>query len=78
MCLGFVKNYHEFVAVRAILGICEGGLLPGMVSFELDITARLKLRSRGLVSVRDVYQRRNGSQAWSLLHSRFTQRRLRR
>lgn len=31
MCLGFVKTYHEFVAVRAILGICEGGLLPGMV-----------------------------------------------
>jgi hypothetical protein len=31
MCLGFVKNYHEFLAVRAILGITEGGLLPGMV-----------------------------------------------
>lgn len=31
MCLGFVKNYAGFVAVRALLGIAEGGLLPGMV-----------------------------------------------
>lgn len=31
MCLGFVKNYADFVAVRAILGVAEGGLLPGMV-----------------------------------------------
>jgi hypothetical protein len=32
MCLGFVRNYKEFMAVRAILGLTEGGLLPGMVS----------------------------------------------
>lgn len=32
MCLGFVKNYGSFIAVRAILGMAEGGLLPGMVS----------------------------------------------
>lgn len=31
MCLGFVQNYAGFVAVRALLGIAEGGLLPGMV-----------------------------------------------
>lgn len=31
MCLGFVHNYGGFVAVRALLGIAEGGLLPGMV-----------------------------------------------
>jgi len=31
MCLGFVRNYPQFMAVRAILGITEGGLLPGMV-----------------------------------------------
>ncbi|KAF7165689.1 hypothetical protein CNMCM6106_001800 [Aspergillus hiratsukae] len=30
MCLGFVRNFAGFVAVRAILGIAEGGLLPGM------------------------------------------------
>ncbi|KAJ5377936.1 uncharacterized protein N7496_005345 [Penicillium cataractarum] len=33
MCLGFVKNYAGFVAVRALLGIAEGGLLPGMVLY---------------------------------------------
>lgn len=33
MCLGFVKNYAGFVAVRALLGIAEGGLLPGMVIY---------------------------------------------
>lgn len=33
MCLGFVRNYAGFVAVRAILGLTEGGLLPGIVSF---------------------------------------------
>ena len=32
MCLGFVHNYSDFVAVRALLGAAEGGLLPGMVS----------------------------------------------
>lgn len=31
MCLGFVRNFGGFVAVRAILGAAEGGLLPGMV-----------------------------------------------
>lgn len=31
MCLGFVRNYGGFVGVRAILGLAEGGLLPGMV-----------------------------------------------
>lgn len=31
MCLGFVRNFVGFVAVRAILGVAEGGLLPGMV-----------------------------------------------
>ncbi|PKX91527.1 putative MFS transporter [Aspergillus novofumigatus IBT 16806] len=33
MCLGFVRNFAGFVAVRAILGIAEGGLLPGMVLY---------------------------------------------
>lgn len=29
MCLGFVRNYAGFLAVRAVLGLTEGGLLPG-------------------------------------------------
>lgn len=33
MCLGFVKNYAGFMTVRAILGLTEGGLLPGIVSY---------------------------------------------
>ena len=34
MCLGFVKNYTGFMIVRAVLGITEGGLLPGIVSSQ--------------------------------------------
>lgn len=37
MCLGFVQNFAQFTAVRALLGIAEGGLLPGMVSFKFTI-----------------------------------------
>ncbi|KAI9374216.1 major facilitator superfamily domain-containing protein [Aspergillus egyptiacus] len=33
MCLGFVRNFGSFVAVRSLLGIAEGGLLPGMVLY---------------------------------------------
>lgn len=33
MCLGFVQNFAQFTAVRALLGIAEGGLLPGMVLY---------------------------------------------
>jgi len=46
MCLGFVKNYHEFVAVRAILGICEGGLLPGMVLYLSGMYTRGEMALR--------------------------------
>src|SRR5690242_9573481 len=31
MCLGFVRSFSSFVTVRALLGVAEGGLLPGMV-----------------------------------------------
>ncbi len=29
---GFVTNYGSFVAIRALSGAAEGGLLPGVVS----------------------------------------------
>lgn len=32
MCLGFIRNFAGFISVRAVLGLAEGGLLPGMVS----------------------------------------------
>jgi hypothetical protein len=32
MSLGFVRNFASFVTVRALLGVAEGGLLPGMVN----------------------------------------------
>lgn len=31
MCIGFIHNFAQFVALRAILGLAEGGLFPGMV-----------------------------------------------
>lgn len=43
MCLGFVQNFAGFAAVRAILGVAEGGLLPGMVSTHLRLELRFEL-----------------------------------
>ncbi|UKZ83772.1 hypothetical protein TrVFT333_011585 [Trichoderma virens FT-333] len=33
MCLGFVRSFGSFAAVRALLGIAEGGLFPGIVLY---------------------------------------------
>lgn len=46
MCLGFVRNYASFMAVRAILGVCEGGLLPGMVLYLSGLYTRGELALR--------------------------------
>lgn len=46
MCLGFVRSYASFVAVRAVLGMCEGGLLPGMVLYLSGIYTRGELALR--------------------------------
>jgi MFS family permease len=64
MCLGFIQNYAGFMAVRALLGIAEGGLLPGIVSIY---HARLRSKHQpnisrgGSIFVRNVYARRDGS-----------------
>ena len=34
MCGGFVKNYSALIGIRVLLGIVEGGLLPGIVSYS--------------------------------------------
>ncbi|KAJ6153745.1 hypothetical protein N7470_006704 [Penicillium chermesinum] len=46
MCLGFVQNYGSFVAVRALLGVAEGGLLPGMILYLSSFYRRADLALR--------------------------------
>lgn len=46
MCLGFIQNFAGFVAVRAILGFTEGGLLPGMILYLSNIYRREELALR--------------------------------
>ena len=73
MCLGFIRNYAGFVAVRAVLGATEGGLLPGIVSFGSLVTFyrhRTDGPPQGLVLVRHVYTRRNGCENWTVLYQR--------
>jgi hypothetical protein len=58
MCLGFVKNYAGFVAVRAILGITEGGLLPGMVCYPWVFQKSASLMDfEGFVPVWNIHSR---------------------
>jgi MFS family permease len=46
MCLGFVQNFGSFVAVRALLGFVEGGLLPGMVLYLSHLYTRGEMALR--------------------------------
>ncbi|ORY70455.1 putative MFS transporter [Pseudomassariella vexata] len=46
MSLGFVQNFGGFVGVRAILGMTEGGLLPGMILYLSGIYKRGELALR--------------------------------
>jgi MFS family permease len=46
MCLGFVRSFGSFVTVRALLGIAEGGLLPGMVLYLSHFYKRTELALR--------------------------------
>lgn len=45
MCLGFVQNFAGFIAVRALLGAAEGGLLPGIVSATKQLPQSLYIDS---------------------------------
>ncbi|KAL8279673.1 hypothetical protein RQP46_007986 [Phenoliferia psychrophenolica] len=48
--MGVAKNYHEFLAVRAFLGLLEGGLLPGMILYLSMLYKRDEMALRmGLV-----------------------------
>ncbi|KAH7066763.1 major facilitator superfamily domain-containing protein [Paraphoma chrysanthemicola] len=46
MCLGFVRSFSSFVTVRALLGVAEGGLLPGMVLYLSHFYRRNELALR--------------------------------
>lgn len=75
MCLGFVKNYTGFMVVRAILGITEGGLLPGIVSlpFCSELKAMYLISVLGFIFIRDVYASGDGTQDWTFLYCCFAQ-----
>lgn len=44
--LGFVDSYGSFLAVRAILGLAEGGLLPGFILYLSGLYNRGELALR--------------------------------
>ncbi|KAK0669908.1 major facilitator superfamily domain-containing protein [Cercophora samala] len=46
MCLGFVRNFGSFFAVRAVLGLAEGGLLPGIVLYLSGLYTRQEMAVR--------------------------------
>ncbi|OKL59804.1 hypothetical protein UA08_04950 [Talaromyces atroroseus] len=46
MCIGFVKTYAQFIAVRVLLGIFEGGLYPGSLLFLSTLYTREELALR--------------------------------
>jgi MFS family permease len=46
MCLGFVQNFAGFSVVRALLGLAEGGLLPGMVLYLSTLYKREEMALR--------------------------------
>lgn len=46
MCLGFVHDFEQFITLRALLGLAEGGLFPGMVLYLSTIYTRSELALR--------------------------------
>ncbi|KAH8923191.1 MFS transporter [Atractiella rhizophila] len=43
---GLVQNFAGFASIRVILGICEGGLLPGMILYLSTLYRRHELQIR--------------------------------
>lgn len=46
LCLGFVRNFGSFAAVRALLGLAEGGLIPGIVLYMSSMYTRGEMAFR--------------------------------
>ncbi|KAJ6525027.1 major facilitator superfamily domain-containing protein [Mycena vulgaris] len=51
MCSAFVRTYAEFCLVRALLGVFEGGVLPGIAFFLSKFYRRQELTHRRCVVV---------------------------
>ncbi|CAI6331754.1 unnamed protein product [Periconia digitata] len=46
MCIGFIHPFPQFVGLRAVLGLAEGGLFPGMVLYLSTMYTREQLALR--------------------------------
>ena len=46
LCIGFVKDYNGLIAARFFLGLCEGGLLGGMIIYLAMFYPRRQLARR--------------------------------
>lgn len=46
MCIGFVRTYGQFTALRALLGVFEGGLYPGSLLVLSSVYTREELALR--------------------------------
>lgn len=46
MCIGFCHNFSQFITLRALLGLAEGGLFPAMVLYLSTIYTRGELALR--------------------------------
>lgn len=72
MCLGFVTSFGSFVAVRALLGVAEGGLLPGMVLITRLHTFLSLLKPAGTISFAFLSAHRTCPPYRNLLYRRFS------
>jgi hypothetical protein len=69
MSLGFVRNFASFVTVRALLGVAEGGLLPGMVRVLPYIRyLNISLTMPGPLPFAFLQAQRTRPTHWNLLH----------
>ncbi|KAJ6509780.1 major facilitator superfamily domain-containing protein, partial [Mycena vulgaris] len=59
MCSAFVRNYGEFCLVRTLLGICEGGVLPGIAFLLSKFYRRQELTYRYVLDLGPVLASQN-------------------
>ena len=54
---GLVQNFSGLTAVRFFLGLCEGGLLPGLVCTDWSISVQKKLNFLQILYLSTIYKR---------------------